>query len=550
MERTLLLAVTAEAILGRLVVKGLEKKPQVVKGVPQTIVPPAWFVGLDYAALFLLYFATLLAVIALVIDFDGRRWKQAGPLARVDLGVGALTTIGLAGAVAFAATVRPESVQWLLLGGLGAIALHRVISTWARRAGLAGAIGLTAAAAPLVIYCVAALLSKRLWNEEEIFGGEARARFGALGRAALVVAAMASPYCLAPRPLSRNMTRILPFALALGVAIAGAFALRLDYLGTIRAVNRGLGLDLDPQGAQDAIALYLLAFATMTWTIVACLGAPSPARQRIGVGLALLLAAGFGFAWPMSFAVAAVGLLAIAGGAAAVSAEERSLPVAAATPPIADELWQGYVGQVVTALRDGGGEVSAVSVRGEHGQTSTVILAERKGVPVRTRIERHHGSVVVIDVVCGRESSRTPTWTAVARRNGQHPEPPGPLPVMRADDAPFDAVFRCRGDRDAMLAALDDGLRARATASLDGWIAGWGRESVRHRVFPGQGAPIDFPVPILELASRRPVPPAFASRLVVRIDLCAEIAARVVDTGGEPQALVEEPTAPPEEPAA
>jgi len=78
MERTLLLVVAAEAILGRLIVKGIEKKPQVVKGVPQTIVPTHWFVALDYAALFLLYFATMLAVMTLVVGLDVRREWRGG----------------------------------------------------------------------------------------------------------------------------------------------------------------------------------------------------------------------------------------------------------------------------------------------------------------------------------------------------------------------------------------------------------------------------------------------------------------------------------------
>lgn len=535
MERTLLLAVSVEAILGRLLVKGLEKKPQIVKGVPEKIVPPTWFVALDYAALFFLYFATMLAVMTLVVALEPRRAWPRGPAARADRGLGAATVLVLAGVVAFAALVRPAPVQWLLLATLGAIAVHRVIATWVRGVDLASGLGFTLAAVPVVIFCAAALLSRQLWNDQEIFEGEARAGFSAIGHVALVIAAMASPYCLAPRPLVRNVTRVFPFAAALVVAVVGAAALRHDYLATIAAVNRAFGLYLDPEGAQDAIALYLLAFATVVWTITACLGAPTAARQRLGIGLGLLVVSGFGFGWPMSFAAAAVGILAMADGAAAVRAEERGTftPIA---PPIDDDVWQGYVAQVVTALRAGGGDVSAVSVRGELGQTSTVILAERGGVPVRVRVERNGGAVVVLDVVCGVEAMRPPAWTALARRGSGHPEPPGTGPVVRAGDEPFDQAFRCRGDRAALLAALDDGLRARLTASLDGWIAGWAEESVRHRVFPGQGAPLDQPLPLSDLASRRPATPAAVSRLVARIELCADIARRA-GVGGEPQIL-------------
>jgi len=551
MERTLLLAVSAEAILGRLIVKGLEQKPQIVKGVPEKLVPPGWFVALDYAALFLLYFATMLSLITLVVvGLDARKdATRTTPVTRTDGVIGLVTALALAAAVAFAAIVKPAPVQWLLFGSLGVLAIHRVVSSVVRRVGLASVIGLAVAAMPVVVFCGAALLSKRLWNEEEIFGGEARVGFGGIARMTLVIAAMLSPYCFAPRPLARNVTRIAPFAVALAIAMGGAALLRYDYLGTIRSVNRGLGLDLDPQGAQDAIALYLLAFATMGWTIVACLGAPSRSRQRIGVGLGLLVVAGFGFGWPMSFAVAAVGLIAIADGAVGVRTEERG-ELGSATPAIEDAVWQAYVARVVTALRAGGGEVSAVSVRGEQTLSSTVILCARRGVPVRVRVERHGGAVVVLDVLCGAESSRVPRWSALARRGGAHPEPPGIAPVMRADDAPFDLVFRCRGDRAAMLAALDDGRRARLAASVDGWVAGWDREALRHRVFPGQGAPVDGPLPLTALASRRTVTDAAIGQLVARIELCAEIAQRA-EVGGEPEPLAvggAEPAS--EEPAA
>ena len=106
MERTLLLAAFLEAMVGRLIVKGLERKPQLVKGIPQKFVPPTWYVALDYLALFSLYFATMLAVMSLVVGLDARRtWGRARPAAQIDLGIGMATTLVLAIAVGFAATV-------------------------------------------------------------------------------------------------------------------------------------------------------------------------------------------------------------------------------------------------------------------------------------------------------------------------------------------------------------------------------------------------------------------------------------------------------------
>jgi hypothetical protein len=121
---------------------------------------------------------------------------------------------------------------------------------------------------------------------------------------------------------------------------------------------------------------------------------------------------------------------------------------------------------------------------------------------------------------------------------GGHPEPPPSGPVMRADDPPFDERFRCRGDRERLLELLDDGLRARAAASLDGWLAYWEGQSLRHRVFPGQGAPMDHPIPLSQLAMDRRSVPENVERLVMVLELCAEIAARGLAAHDEPVALI------------
>ena len=106
--------------------------------------------------------------------------------------------------------------------------------------------------------------------------------------------------------------------------------LSLDYLSTIAAINRGLGLDLEPRAASRWIAFNLLAFATVAWTIVACLTAPTPARRRLGVGLGLVVLAGVGFGWPMNFAVAAVGI-----GLIAWNVARLRTPRPRAQPPLA-----------------------------------------------------------------------------------------------------------------------------------------------------------------------------------------------------------------------
>jgi hypothetical protein len=184
-----------------------------------------------------------------------------------------------------------------------------------------------------------------------------------------------------------------------------------------------------------------------------------------------------------------------------------------------------------------------VSVRGEGEHTSTVVVTERRGVPVRLRIERMARAVVVIDIVYGREidAGRSATWSIVSRGGG-HPEPPPAGPLARVDDAPFDERFRARGDLESLKKMLDDGVRAQAAASLDGWLAYWDGQSLRHRVFPGQGAPLDVPIPLSQLAMEKRATPESAERLVRIIELCAEIAAlALASTADEPVVLAEAP---------
>ncbi len=548
LELILLGAVMAEVSIGRLLVRGLEKKPVFIKGQAQKLVPPSWFVALDYVALFLLYFVALLGVIVLTVRAHEAMLgaRHGRPAERIGRGIDGVTAGGMAVVATLAVMADPATVQTFLHVALLVVAIHQVVRVWARKVDVGAAIGLTVCAAPILIYCGASLLSAQLWSEDQLLGGEARAAIGKLARNGLAVAAIASPYCLAPRPFARSMTRVLPFAIALLIAGAGAAALRIDYLSTVKAVNRVLGLDLRVDAPQDQIALYLLAFATVTWTVTACVTAASPARRRVGFGLALLVLAGHGFAWPAAFVTAATGLVLLGDGARRVRDEERAafIPV---TPPIEDEVWQAFVGHLVAALRHkhGDGAVSAVSVRGEGEHTSTVVVTERHGVPVRLRVERMARAVVVVDVVCGREvdAGRAATWTVVARGGaagtGSHPEPPAAGPVMRADDAPFDQRFRSRGDRDVMLRLLDSGLRARAAASLDGWLAFWDGQSLRHRVFPGQGAPLDVLIPLSQLALERRSTPQSVEHLVLVVELCVEIAAPALATRDEPVALGE-----------
>jgi len=185
-------------------------------------------------------------------------------------------------------------------------------------------------------------------------------------------------------------------------------------------------------------------------------------------------------------------------------------------------------------------DVHSLTTRGEVGLASSVIVGDAEGLPVRVRIERIDGAVLAFDAVVGREidevrGATVSLWAGPSRTLVSRPHPPGPpaAPIFKTGDDSFDQRFRCRGAASAFAKLFDEGLRARAVATLDGWLAFWEPEGMRYRIYPGRGAPLDHPIPLSDLALGRP---GNAERLVAVIELLAEIASRGV--------VVPEPTAP------
>jgi hypothetical protein len=155
---------------------------------------------------------------------------------------------------------------------------------------------------------------------------------------------------------------------------------------------------------------------------------------------------------------------------------------------------------------------------------------------VRTRIERIDGSVLALDVVVGKEIDETQTatlslWAIPERRLGVNPAGPPASPAFRSTDPQFDERFKVRGSESAFGSLFDEGLRARAIATLDGWVALWDKEGLRYRVYPGRGAPLDHPMPLSDLALGR-VPAG--DRLVAVIELLVELAERTVQPAPAP----------------
>jgi hypothetical protein len=528
----LLVALAIELLVFRVTVPALAP--------PVERAPSAWHTALSYLGLFAYYFATALALLlvatrASALARDPTRGRRA---ARWAVALGAAIVVGLAGL----ALVRPpdEGLSFALELGFAATALV-LLATQVRRGGDLGArLGLALFAAPLIVHAWTAIAVHLLDGDEARWNGVPD-RVLAVGLKLLVIAAVASPYCLSPRPFFAAASRLAPLAAGAFVGVIGATLLRHSHDIGLELALRGFGIDLGVGAPPTELALYLLALSAATWTIVACLGAASRARRRIGVGVGLIVLAGYGFAWPLQYLAGLAGLLVIADAARVVRDEERVADRGAslrfALPPIDDEVWQRWVAALAARLAPHGAR--AVTTRGEGDAIRTHVVASPHGRPLRLTIERQAGVVVGLDVLVGLEpGDAAPAWTLVARTErdaAAHAPPPAGGPERATGDAAFDGRFRwCAGAAD--VAPPDEALRARAIVELDGWLAAWPGRALRHRLHPGRGAPLGRPIPIdrLAFAGAGAADAASTAAMASLLELLAALAAEVEVPGVAP----------------
>ena len=512
--------------------------------------PPLWHTILDYTGLFLLYFTGTLAVLIVGVRCAAVQWRNVRDTVTHSL----LAVATLLAAIPLLVSQPPDLGLALELA-VGVAIVGFVASAFVRGGDIGSQIGLGIVAIPFLLHACVVIGGRFLWPEAAhlvVEGGRLidgpGMELSELGVAGLCFAALASPYCFAPRPFARAVTRPGPVVFAMTVAAVGAVASRLWYPLVVESAHYAIGVKLNADKADRWLAIYLLAVATFAWTLASCLIAKSPARRTIGAGLALVVLGGYAFKWPHHYVLPLLGVALVAEGSRRVREEELSLlPFASDTPPIADTAWGSYIAAIVAGLKRTLTDVHSLTTHGESGLMSSIVVADRAGLPVRTRIERVEGSVLALDIVVGREvdemrGATLSLWANPEPRTGANPPAPPANPPFKSGDGMFDAHFKARGNVIALTTMFDESARARAAATLSGWLAYWEGEGVRYRVYPGRGSPLDHPIPISDLALGRPN--ASAERLVAVVELLVEVAAHVIKPQpADPPAELDAPSA-------
>jgi hypothetical protein len=533
-----------EVAINRVLIGGSQLEPALAsRWIVAGVEPPAWHTALSYVGLFLFYFSGTLAAALLgarsILRLSALREPRQVVAHVALLAATAANTVPL---IISGTSVLSLPVELLFAVAVGAC----VIASFGVDRDVGAQLGLFIVAAPLLLHSVNVLGARFLWPEGAFdTPGVTVAHAGVLS---LCVAALLSPYVFAPRPFALAVTRPLPIIVAMCSAALGALSARLAYASVARAATLAIGVEVSTGQVDARLALYLLAIATLAWTLVSCAISRSEARRTIGAGLALILLGGYAFRWPNHYLLPLLGLSLIGDATRRVRDEElAAMPVSIGTPVIPDAAWASYLQALTLGLKRSIADVHGLTTRGERGLTSSLVIGEKEGLNVRVRLERIEGCVVALDVVCGREidelrGATLCLWAIPPRQLGVNPAGPTAAPAFRTGDPGFDDRFRLRGSAIAFGRLFDDGLRARAVATLDGWLAYWESEGLRYRVYPGRGAPLDHPMPLSDLALERP---GSAERLVAVIELLVELAGRGVPAprSEQPSQLEQEPTA-------
>jgi hypothetical protein len=299
------------------------------------------------------------------------------------------------------------------------------------------------------------------------------------GELALLIACLAAPFLLPPRPRDeRPWRRPLAVAATLTLALLVAMTTRFDLLQA--ALLYGLRLELPRLGSPLGVA-YVGAFFAWSYATVQLL-VDKGGMRLAGYGLVLLAIAGYQVTSPVELALSLLGLLALSVG------ELRAAPYGdPSRPRVGVAAWRDYVGRLATAAGDGTSPDDSRSdaVVVEEGELEVSrIRAFRRGWPVLMRLVRRRGALVELEMTVGEAPHAGPDASIERPRNwlargGEHRVR---LPRARTGDAAFDQKLAVHGHAPLGDATLRDRLVRDAS---DGAVSLWRGAAARYHVVSG-----------------------------------------------------------------
>ncbi len=473
---------------------------------------PSWHRDIDLFGLFSFHLATALAFgVGLHLTWETVRSRLFPLAARI--------LVGVTGAIFFAVAAtsvlaRPAPEMSFHLESAFTLFLLLLSLTLTVRAGDARVkLGLILLTIPFLLHYYGTF-AVRLLLGESARGSGLPDRMRELGQWSVALCSIAVALCFAPRPLWRAVLRPGPAAVAGFVGTLVAIVLVRHQDVGMEIASRGLGIDVGPGAPMPVLVAFVAAAVAVVWSLTSTLTSEDTTRRHLGMGLGLVCVGGYAFAWPLTLLTVAAGVLAVVSAGSRLGEAQAS----SGEPTLPDALWRPYIEALATELDARIVELGPV----------THVRGEAAGTPYVVRLDR--GAEPSIEITFGEVPARAPELTLQARPERHlggrgHPPPPATsAPLAHTGDDVFDHRFKVHDAGGLASRVLDEGLRARATAVLDGWVAGWEGDALRYHVRPGHGAPLDHPVPLRDLAAGKQVSP---DRLVHVFQLVAELAARV-----------------------
>ncbi len=515
-----------QLVIGRMIVPHYQP--------PDGVSPKQWHAVMAWTATFLRHFLGVLAPAVLVVQgyllVVRRQDLYSRPFTAPIAGAALVTAVTC---VIAAFGVMPDRFSLAPELAFAALTLAVAASVLRARADLPSRLALVLAVIPVLLHATAAIGAEtvqklegfRTWPDE----------LRELAQWGVAVIGLSAPLLFGPRPLGQAVLHPLPLATTVILSGLAPILVRRRFDFAAELAQRGFGIQLAEPSGSDV--LWLLALLGMVWTIAASVVSRSRGRRAVAAGLALLTAGGFSYQWPYLIAIRALGFLVLLEAIPDAAHDEQQLsrglaPRRAGLGPLVDPLaWkdftialQGRLAKPPLALTD-----AETDLRSADAVEVTRVGARRDGLPLRLTVTRDDDGIQSIVITCGGDvPAEAPAWTLAARSSnpftgGGATPPTSGGKIVKTGDAGFDKRFSLHDTGGLSEKLLDEGLRARATAILDGWIALWPGRALRWVVTPGRGAPHDTPIALREIVpfAEMPVEP-----LVRVVDLITEIAAR------------------------